>query len=507
MPRIFISYSRLDSGQYAGRIADRLKAVFGDENVFKDSYNIPAGADFRGAIREEVGKADVVLALIGPDWLPILEQRLSRSQDDWVKLEIETGLQRTGVLVIPVLLNGTPIPPAHRLPDTMRELSYRNGFPLRVDDPYFGRDINNLISDLKLLDAQNTTAQPQTTATSQQGNGNGGVNRLTVWIAVIGAVATIAAAAIGILPDLLAPSASTPTEAPTPTLTATTAGPTDTPEPPTITPTMSATLTETAIHTPTVIVTATAPPPTLTETLPAPTITVTSASSVGAVQLTLYRDEDSFTLFAPAGSNLSNVVYSVTTQGGEQTFGIETYAGFVGLPFSSLPQAVCFRLVRSGGTRPVPQNCQGETLLLTHQLANADVFWRDGSAGLDRTVLVYQGANLLGACGAGQSACPVVSGGVSVVFTATSQPTATQVVRGYPCEGVIVSRSSSLLNVVRSNPSDSAPLRNPIEQGSRIRILRKIEESQVDVWYQIANMNNVSLGWVRAEYLISDTCF
>ncbi len=67
--RIFISYRRDDAQWAAGRLADALSAYFGDQRVFRDIDGIAGGADFGHLIQENLGTADVVIVLIGPDWL------------------------------------------------------------------------------------------------------------------------------------------------------------------------------------------------------------------------------------------------------------------------------------------------------------------------------------------------------------------------------------------------------------------------------------------------------
>ncbi len=92
--------------------------------------------------------------------------------------------------------------------------------------------------------------------------------------------------------------------------------------------------------------------------------------------------------------------------------------------------------------------------------------------------------------------------------TATTAPTQTEVpttadvpIEAYPCEGQTVFRSSALLNVVRANPSAGAPLRNPVAQGITVSILAKVENTRFDVWYQIADADEVLLGWIPVEYV------
>lgn len=148
MTRIFISYRRSDSATIAGRIYDRLVDTFGEDNVFKDTYSINPGEDFRGKIRETVAQCDVVLVIIGDTWLTVTDQTGQRRLDnvgDWVRIEVETGLQRDGALVIPVLVENAPMPAASDLPDNLRELAYKNAANVR-DDPDFRDDIRKLIA-------------------------------------------------------------------------------------------------------------------------------------------------------------------------------------------------------------------------------------------------------------------------------------------------------------------------------------------------------------------------
>ena len=81
--KIFISYRRDDSAGYAGRLFDRLNAHFGAKQIFMDIDNIEPGEDFRKVIENAVGSCDVLLALIGKQWLNIAGadgQRRSRDR-------------------------------------------------------------------------------------------------------------------------------------------------------------------------------------------------------------------------------------------------------------------------------------------------------------------------------------------------------------------------------------------------------------------------------------------
>ena len=151
-PSVFISYRRSDSSTIAGRIYDRLTQAFGKAKVFKDSYNIAHGADFREVIETNVSRCNVVLVIIGPTWLTMTEKEnpsLRRLDDsgDWVRFEIETGIQTSGTTVIPVLVQNAHMPKADELPETLRELAYKNATVVR-DDPDFDTDIAGLIREL-----------------------------------------------------------------------------------------------------------------------------------------------------------------------------------------------------------------------------------------------------------------------------------------------------------------------------------------------------------------------
>lgn len=67
--RIFISYRRADTAALVEGLRDHLIADVNGSTVFLDSHAIPPGDDFPEKIAREIDEADVVVALIGPDWL------------------------------------------------------------------------------------------------------------------------------------------------------------------------------------------------------------------------------------------------------------------------------------------------------------------------------------------------------------------------------------------------------------------------------------------------------
>jgi TIR domain len=127
MPTIVISYRRADTSAIAGRILDRLAAHYGEASVFMDIDHIPFGIDFREHIHETLQRTDVVLAVIGPNWLGSGADGVARMQDksDPVRVEIETALARK-TPIIPVLVDGAKMPPSTELPPEFGNFAFLN---------------------------------------------------------------------------------------------------------------------------------------------------------------------------------------------------------------------------------------------------------------------------------------------------------------------------------------------------------------------------------------------
>ena len=130
--RIFISYRRQDSAYPAGWLYDRLADRFGPDQVFKDVDSIELGDDFVETITNAVGSCDILLALIGQEWLDITSSDGSRrldDPDDFVRLEIEAALERK-VLLIPILVEGATMPRGDQLPPSIAPMVRRQALEL-----------------------------------------------------------------------------------------------------------------------------------------------------------------------------------------------------------------------------------------------------------------------------------------------------------------------------------------------------------------------------------------
>lgn len=130
---VFINYRRDDTGQAAGRVGDHLRPALGPDRVFIDIDSIPAGRDFVAILNEQVGRCDVLLAMVGKGWLaaadPQTGARRVDDPDDFVRIEIEAAMER-GIRVIPILIDGASMPGPGDLPESLKPFSWLNAWKL-----------------------------------------------------------------------------------------------------------------------------------------------------------------------------------------------------------------------------------------------------------------------------------------------------------------------------------------------------------------------------------------
>src|SRR5262245_24999484 len=152
MPGIFICYRRSDSGYVKG-IDDALRKHFVSTPIFRDIDSIAPGLDFLEQIDKEVGSCDVLLAVIGANWLTVTNEqgrpRLMESKD-FVRHEIQRALERN-IRVIPVLVGGARMPSVSDLPSEVGALARRNA--IELSDTRWDYDVDRLLSSLNDIPA------------------------------------------------------------------------------------------------------------------------------------------------------------------------------------------------------------------------------------------------------------------------------------------------------------------------------------------------------------------
>ncbi len=206
MAKVFITYRREETAAHAGRLYDAMVGQYGERNVFMDVELAP-GVDFIEQITGAVAACHVLIVVMGPRWATVENEdgtpRIA-DPDDFVRLEVETALQRPGVTPIPVLVAGARMPNRDDLPVGLRAITRRNA--LELSDQRWHYDVGRLISTLDELLAETTLeslpaisgheAAPPASAAPSSGEAKpaGGLRRPR-W-AALGAIAIAAIVAV-----------------------------------------------------------------------------------------------------------------------------------------------------------------------------------------------------------------------------------------------------------------------------------------------------------------------
>jgi CHASE2 domain-containing sensor protein len=134
----FISYRRDQSTFVARSLSSALASRFGESSVFMDLTGINPGQEWPQEIQEAILGCSAMLVIISPYWLasrdPASGSRRLDDPEDWVRREVEAGLARPEVAVIPVLVDGATMPADSDLPVSLRALCTRNAFELTGAD-------------------------------------------------------------------------------------------------------------------------------------------------------------------------------------------------------------------------------------------------------------------------------------------------------------------------------------------------------------------------------------
>lgn len=163
MPGVFISYRRIDSAGFAGRLFDHLSRTFGRNRVFMDNEgSIERGADFPAVIEQAVQASDAMIVVIGRQWLTCVDvegqQRLSKP-DDWVRNEIALALRRD-ILLLPVLVDGAAMPSPEQLPENLHHLARKQAS--EITSTRWDYDVGQVVKTLERTMTPNPTAVPPT---------------------------------------------------------------------------------------------------------------------------------------------------------------------------------------------------------------------------------------------------------------------------------------------------------------------------------------------------------
>jgi hypothetical protein len=156
MGGVFVNYRVVDNPLGAAGIHDALASRFGKDKVFLDCVSLEAGTHYPAAIREALARSEVLVSIIGPQWLTLTDgttgERLIDREHDWVRRELVWAHERD-IGVVPVLLVDIPAPPvrltASDLPSDIRWFAHVQAF--EFSHRRFGADLDRLAARLTTL--------------------------------------------------------------------------------------------------------------------------------------------------------------------------------------------------------------------------------------------------------------------------------------------------------------------------------------------------------------------
>jgi hypothetical protein len=150
--RVFISYRSSDGADKATALARDLDAMFGQEQIFLDKDDLPAGSRWRDEIARTLHASAILLVLVTPNYLGARDstgKRCIERADDPPRDELEAALAARAQ-IIPLMCDGVnQTPPAADLPAPFDQLSERTWRKLRAYD--WREDLSRLAGDLRAL--------------------------------------------------------------------------------------------------------------------------------------------------------------------------------------------------------------------------------------------------------------------------------------------------------------------------------------------------------------------
>lgn len=151
---VFVSYRRNPDAAEATLVDKTITSTFASEgkervSVFRDTRQ-RLGNEWPSEVEKAVTSSDLLVALIGPDWLSTLDRYGRRRIDDpndWVRRELELAFE-ADVDVIPIAFGGAEVPRPVALPPSIAQISERQGLVVRGE--YWDDDLQPLLRELEV---------------------------------------------------------------------------------------------------------------------------------------------------------------------------------------------------------------------------------------------------------------------------------------------------------------------------------------------------------------------
>ncbi|NJL95192.1 MAG: SUMF1/EgtB/PvdO family nonheme iron enzyme [Anaerolineae bacterium] len=153
-PTTYISYYKEDSKAFAEAMRDWLSLRFGASRVLFEIEVPPFVESFEYYIRDKIIKADVVLALIGPDWTQLITDYAERNLRDKVRSELRVSLQED-IVIAPICVLGASPPREIDLPNDLKSM-LRYNFTILDEDSSIEEEIEAIVASIRAALSQRT---------------------------------------------------------------------------------------------------------------------------------------------------------------------------------------------------------------------------------------------------------------------------------------------------------------------------------------------------------------
>jgi hypothetical protein len=141
LAKVYDNYRVQEQPGYATLLHRELSARFGMDRVFLASRSIHTGDDFAADVFRALRHCEVLLAVMGPGCL----DHIGQSGTDWVRWELNKAF-RSGVQVVPVLVEDAVLPDVTRLPEDIAAIAQCQY--LRLRHYSIDTDIAKLVHEL-----------------------------------------------------------------------------------------------------------------------------------------------------------------------------------------------------------------------------------------------------------------------------------------------------------------------------------------------------------------------
>ena len=144
---VFINHRTVDELDFVYRIRDKFVTRYGEHRVFMAPDSIPASEDSDKFLEEALNMTHVLVAIVGPKWEELLQEKSINSEEDWVRREIRLALDND-LIVAPVCIKRIHMPSDESVPCDIQPMLTPQFSFIRADTN-FHRNVDKFIHDIE----------------------------------------------------------------------------------------------------------------------------------------------------------------------------------------------------------------------------------------------------------------------------------------------------------------------------------------------------------------------